>query len=356
MTNKKKPKPLLIVLIVVFVVIIGVLCTLKYLSGPVDKNNHEDIELVIENGSTSSQIGHLLKEKDLIRSEFLFKVYLKVYRVKSLKAATYLFQKDMDLKEIIDTLEEGSLYNPDMIKLTFKEGKRITDYAEVIAEGTNHTYEEVIGIFKDKEYAKTFIPDYWFLTNDIVLTNVYYPLEGYLAPDTYHFDNKDVEVKDIIVTMLKQMEKNLEVYKKKIEKDPRYYLTMASIVELEGTNSENREMIAGIFENRLSLGMSLGSDVTTYYGIQAPMTSDLTSEQFDSVNAYNTRSATMAGKMPIGPICAPGLGSIAASINPTKSDYYYFVADKHGKIYYTKTASEHSAKVAEIKAKGDWIW
>ena len=60
--------------------------------------------------------------------------------------------------------------------------------------------------------------------------------------------------------------------------------------------------------------------------------------------------------MPIGPICNPGLSSIEASINPIDSDYLFFVADKNGKIYYTKTNREHEAKIAEIKANGDWIW
>ena len=132
-------------------------------------------------------------------------------------------------------------------------------------------------------------------------------------------------------------------------------MTMASIVELEGTNSENRKMIVGIFENRLNSGMNLGSDVTTYYGLQAAMTSDLTSEQFNTSNPYNTRVG-MIGKMPVGPICNPSLSSIEASINPTKSDYLFFVADKNGNIYYTKTNKEHEKKVQEIKDKGDWIW
>ena len=53
---------------------------------------------------------------------------------------------------------------------------------------------------KDREYVKTLIPDYWFLTDEILNQNIYYPLEGYLAPDTYYFDNKDVDIKDIVVT------------------------------------------------------------------------------------------------------------------------------------------------------------
>ena len=305
---------------------------------------------------TSTKIGHVLKEKNLIHSELLFKIYLKVKKVNNLKASTYILHRDMNLEEIVKNLEKGSNYNPDRISITFKEGLRITDYAKVIEENTNHTYEEVIEKAKDKEYVKELIKNYWFLTDDVLNQDIYYPLEGYLFPETYYFENKDVEIEEIFETMLKQMDKSLENYKSKIQEKPHYYLTMASIVELEGTNTENKEMIVGVFENRLANKMNLGSDVTTYYGLQLPMTSDLTTEQFNTVNAYNTRSATMIGKMPAGPICNPGKGSISASVNPTKNDYYYFVADKNGKIYFTKTSAEHNRKIAEIKANGDWIW
>ena len=152
------------------------------------------------------------------------------------------------------------------------------------------------------------------------------------------------------------MKKELEPFKNDMVSNPHYYLTMASIVELEGTNTDNRKMIVGIFENRLNSGMNLGSDVTTYYGLQVPMTSDLTTEQFASINPYNTRSTTMIGKMPVGPICNPGISSIEASVKPTNNDYLFFVADKNGKIYYSKTNNEHEKKIAEIKANGDWIW
>ena len=359
MAVKRKPKPLFFILVLFIILLLligGIIGTWFYMVSPVDKNNSDKIEIEITSGVTSSQIGHLLQEKGLIRNELLFKIYLKMNHVGNLKASKYTLHKGMSLEEIVKTLEDGNSYNPDEIKITFKEGIRITDYAEEIAKNTNHSAEEFLKLMKDREFVKTFIPNYWFLTDEILNSNIYYPLEGYLAPDTYHFKNKDVEISDIITTMLKQTEKNLETYKNRFEKKPHYYVTMASIIELEGTNTENKELIAGVFENRLAISMNLGSDVTTYYALQLPMTSDLTAEQFNTVNPYNTRSATMAGKMPVGPICNPGKGSLAASVNPTKSDYYYFVADKNKKIYFTKTATEHSQKVAEIKANGDWIW
>lgn len=356
MAVKKKVKPLAFVLLFLLLGLLICIFSYSYFMSPVDSKNTEDVEVIVTNGMMSREIGKVLKEKNLIHSEFFFKVYLKLTHSDSLKASTYLFQKSMGLKEIVNDLKAGSTYNPNQIRITFKEGLRFTDYAEEIAKETNHTYDEVLEVMKDSSFLQEMISKYWFLTHDIFNSQIYYALEGYLAPETYFFDDKDVEISDIIETMLKQTEKNIEAYRDKIKENPHYYFTMASIVELEGTNSENREMIAGIFENRLSSGMNMGSDVTTYYALQLPMTSDLTAEQFRTLNPYNTRSDAMIGKMPVGPICNPGKSSIASSVNPTKSDYYYFVADKNGKIYYTKTMADHNKKIAEIKANGDWIW
>jgi UPF0755 protein len=355
MVVKRRPKPIFFV-IVLAIILLGIGGTWIYLAGPVDRKDKNDIEVEIVSGTSTSQISNILKEDKLIKSKTLFQIYIKLYSVKSLKAGTYLFNKSMKLEEIVSSLEEGSSYNPNKVVLTFKEGLRITDYAEVISLNTNNSYDDVINTINDTEYLNSLIDEYWFLTSDILDSDIYYPLEGYLAPDTYHFDNSDVSVKTIIETMLDEMDNKLSDYKSIIGSDAHYYLTMASIVELEGTNTENRKMIVGIFKNRLKSGMNLGSDVTTYYGLQVSMTSDLSTEQFASVNGYNTRSTTMIGKMPIGPICSPSASSIEASVKPTNSDYLYFVADKNGNIYYTKTNQEHDAKVAEIKAKGDWIW
>lgn len=326
-----------------------------YLVSPVDSKDNEDIKVVIEKGTSGSQIGDVLKEKNIIKSKILFKIYLKIYKVNSLKASTYRFKRSMSLKDVIKLLEDGYVSNDDALKLTFKPGERITNYAKVISDNTDSNYDDVIALMKDKEYLSGLINNYWFLTDKILDEDIYYPLEGYLAPDTYFFD-RDVDVKTIVKTLLDEMEDNLEKYKTTMINDPHYYMTMASIVQLEGTNTENRKQIVGVFKNRLSSGYNLGSDVTTYYALQADMKEDLSAQQFATINPYNTRGANMIGKMPIGPICNPSNSSIEASINPDINDYLFFVADKHGNIFFTRTNQEHDKKVAEIKAKGDWIF
>ena len=134
---KKKPISFVMIVFSIILFLIGIVWI--FLASPVDKGNTEEVKVVIESGTYTREIANILKDKELIKSTMLFKVYIKVNNVTSLKADTYVFSRGMSLGEIVDTLENGSLYNPDMIKLTFKEGNRITDYAKVISNNTNNS-------------------------------------------------------------------------------------------------------------------------------------------------------------------------------------------------------------------------
>ncbi len=340
------------IFLILGLLLLGTFGFYQYEISPTDKKSTATYEVVVKQGMSTSEIADLLKKKNLIRNSFFFKVYMKLNRKQTIKAATYDLKKSMDLDTIISLLEVGKAN--DDISITFKEGKTIKDYAKVLSTNTNISEEDFLAKMKDKTYLTSLINSYWFLTDTILNDDIYYGLEGYLAPDTYNFKDKDVSIEEVVKTLLDQEEKNLEPYKNKANIHD--ILTLASMAELEGVKEKDRKMIVGVFQNRLSKNMNLGSDVTTYYAFSEDMTKDLTSEMFNTYNPYNTRSSQMAGKLPVGPICNPSKSSIEASINPTSSDYYYFVADKNGNVYYTKTSSEHSAKVKELKDKGDWIW
>ena len=343
------------IFLILGLLLLGTFGFYQYEISPTDKKSTATYEVVVKQGMSTSEIANLLKEKNLIRNSFFFKVYMKLNRKQTIKAATYDLKKSMDLDTIISLLEVGKAN--DDISITFKEGKTIKDYAKVLSTNTNISEEDFLAKMKDKTYLTSLINSYWFLTDTILNDDIYYGLEVYLAPDTYNFKDKDVSIEEVVKTLLDQEEKNLEPYKNKVNKANIHdILTLASMAELEGVKDKDRKMIVGVFQNRLSKNMNLGSDVTTYYAFSEDMTKDLTSEMFNTYNPYNTRSSQMAGKLPVGPICNPSKSSIEASINPTSSDYYYFVADKNGNVYYTKTSSEHSAKVKELKDKGDWIW
>lgn len=355
MVIKRKPKPLLFVLIlfVIGLSFVGIGGYWIYLSQPVDKNGDTSIEVTIPSGTSTKQIGVILKEKDLIKSDIFFSIYTKLTSKAVLKASTYKLSKSMTLYEIVKSLEQGNTYDPEALVLTFKEGQRITDYVKTISVNTGYSEEDIINVFNDKNYLNTLINKYWFLTDKILNEDIYYPLEGYLSPDTYFF-KKDVKVEEIIEKLLDETENNLKEYQNILSEDNIHdIITIASMAELEGKTEEDRKNIIGVFNNRLRINMHLGSDVTTYYALQIPLTEKLNTQQFNTINPYNTRPTSAVG-LPVGPICNPSIISITAAINPSNNEYYYFVADKRGKIYFSKTAEEQNLVIQDLKSKGEW--
>lgn len=312
--------------------------------------------IVIEPGSITS-IASSLKEKNFIRNELAFKLYVKLTGKDNLKAGTYSLSKDMGLIEIINILEDGNTFNDKEIQILFKEGLNMRKLTKVIVDNTNNTEDMVYDLLKDREYLNSLIDEYWFINDDILDNDIYYSLEGYLFPSTYFFSSKDVSVKDIFKTMLDEMEKQLNSYKETINNNDNSFhelLTLASIVELEGVTLEDRKGIASVLYNRLDKKMSLGCDVTTYYGAKVDMGErDLYQDELNECNGYNTRCATFKG-LPISPICNPSLESIMAVLEPVEEDYLYFVADKNRKVYFNKNLNGHNNTIAKLKREGLW--
>ncbi len=323
-------------------------------------SSKEPIEVEISSGSTYSTLANLLYDQKLIRSKTAYKIYIKLNPPKEdLKAGTYSLSQDMSVEEILEVLSKGGKStNPLEISILFKEGLNMRQMAKVIEENTNHTQKEVLDTISDETFLKELIQEYWFLDDSILEEDIYYPLEGYLYPDTYSFSSKDVSVEEIIKTLLNEMGKKLEPYRKEIEKSDytvHEILTLASVVELEAASSEYRSEVAGVFFNRLNSNWQLGSDVTTYYGAKIEMSErDLMVAEIEAINGYNTRPAAMAGKLPVGPICNPSISAIEAVLAPKKTTAYYFIADNQGKVYFTKTYQEHIEMREYLKEHGLW--
>ena len=354
----KKYKTIMIILAILLVGIFVVAVTYNWAISPVSKKS-DPVTITIKEGSTPYTIGDTLYENKLIKSKKVYKVYVKVNGIKDIKASTYELNRNMSLKEIMDTLAAGNAYNPNEIRITFKEGLNVRKIARLIEEKTNNSYDDVINLMADKEYIDSLVNKYWFLTDSVKNSKIYYPLEGYLFPNTYAFLNKDVTAKEIIETMLDEMDKQLTPYKDKIT-DSKYnvheLLTLASIVELEGASADDRASVAGVFYNRLSDGWVLGSDVTTYYYLKIDdfkQSLNGNPKLYDCDHAYNTRCTSYVG-LPIGPISNPGKESIEATINYTKHNYYYFVADCKGKTYLSKTSNEHYNTIQRLKNENNW--
>ncbi len=351
-----------IILGVVFLlVLITVISSIIWYTGeikPVDKNGSSNYKVVeIKSGTSTREIIKILKDNDVIKSELATKVYIKLHEVSNLQAGKYKFNQAMSLEEILAEIASGKVMD-ETIKITFQEGKNMRYIVSEIVKNTTNSKEDVYDLLEDKKYITSLIDKYWFLTKEVRNKNIYYALEGYLYPSTYEFASENVDVKTILEKMLDQTNKVLTKYKNEISNSGytvHEILTMASIVELEGNNAENRPKIASVIFNRLKNDMPLGSDVTTYYAIKVDMGErDLYAKEINTYNAYNTRGPNMNGKLPVGPIANSSEESIKAVLNPDKSDYLYFVADKNGEIYFSKSNEEHESRITDLKKKGLW--
>ena len=353
----KKYKIIIILLTVLLVSIFFFVFYYNYQIYQISRKS-EKVVVEIKEGSIAS-IGETLYNNKLIRSNFIFKLYVKLNGINNLKASTYEFNRNMSLKEIINMLVDGNSYNPDEVRITFKEGLNVRKIAKLVEENTNNSYDDFINLMADSEYIDTLINKYWFLTDSIKNSKIYYPLEGYLFPNTYAFLNKDVSVKEIVEKMLDEMDKQLTKYKDKIESnelDVHSIVTLASIVELEGANADDRAGVAGVFYNRIHDGWVLGSDVTTYYYLKIDdfkQSLNGNKNLYTCDNAYNTRCTSFVG-LPVGPISNPGSESLDATINYTKHNYYYFVADCKGKTYLSKDATGHYNIIQKLKNEDNW--
>lgn len=345
-----------------FIILVCILCVTilvaAYFYLISSHGNYEKVIINVSKGATYNSISNILKEKGLIKSEFAYKIYIKFNNPKNLEHGNYILNKHDNVKELINTLEKGSVNLNETKRVTFVEGKNMRYIISKISNEFNIKEDEVLNKLKDVSYLDSLIEKYWFLTDEIKNKDIYYSLEGYLFPDTYEFYT-NASIEDIFNTMLNNMQRKLEPYKDKINNNKysiHQMLTLSSIIELEASNAGDRKGVAGVFYNRINNGWSLGSDVTTYYAEKIDnYLRDLKMSELNRCNAYNTRSSCMSGKLPVGPICNPGIKSIEASITPTTHNYYYFVADKNGKTYFSKTDNEHVKTVSKLKKDGLWI-
>ena len=369
---KKLSTIMLCVLILVATAIICA-CTVYNYNISAVSSSEETKEVTIASGSSSSQIAEQLEQEGLIRSKTFFLIYLKIFQVNDLKAGVYTLSPSMNVETIVDTLTAGNNYNPNEIRIQFREGITMREVARLIASNTNHTEDEVFALLEDETYLDSLIEEYWFLTDAIKDSEIYYSLEGYLFPDTYNFASKDVSIETIFATMLDEMEQVLEPYRSDIEASRfsvHELLTLASMAEKEGIGNDcadeetgndradeetcnDRANIVSVFINRIDSNMSLGSDVTTRYALRIDdATQALTAAQYQTQSPYNTRliDGSMNGKLPVGPICTVSKSSIEAAIHPTETDYLYFIANiQLAQTFFFDNSQDFEAKKLELQ-------
>lgn len=328
---------------------------------PVDPNSKQYVRVQIPDGANTQQIGSALEKSGVIKNGLVFTVYAKYKNYTELKSGYYNLQKSMSVEDVIKELQKGGTPEPQEVtlaELTIPEGYTLEQIA--------HTVGQLQGEFKEPMKAEAFmakVQDETFIAQEVAKypnlleslpakdSGVRYRLEGYLFPATYAI-KESTTIESLIDNMLAAMDKNLSPHYAAIKEKNltvNELLTIASLVEKEGAKTEDRKLIAGIFYNRLNQNMPLQSNIAILYaegklGQNISLADDAAIDtSIDS--PYNVY--TKVGLMP-GPVDSPSLDAIESSINQTKSDYLYFVANvQDGKVYYATTREEHDRNVQE---------
>ncbi len=328
---------------------------------PVDPSSKQYVRVQIPDGANTQQIGSALEKSGVIKNGLVFTVYAKYKNYTELKSGYYNLQKSMSVEDVIKELQKGGTPEPQEVtlaELTIPEGYTLEQIA--------HTVGQLQGEFKEPMTAEAFmakVQDETFIAQEVAKypnlleslpakdSGVRYRLEGYLFPATYAI-KESTTIESLIDNMLAAMDKNLYPHYAAIKEKNltvNELLTIASLVEKEGAKTEDRKLIAGIFYNRLNQNMPLQSNIAILYaegklGQNISLADDAAIDtSIDS--PYNVY--TKVGLMP-GPVDSPSLDAIESSINQTKSDYLYFVANvQDGKVYYSTTLEEHDRNVQE---------
>lgn len=353
MISKEGSKPMkkyLIIGLTVFIIgLVSGFLFIKLGTAPVNKKDKTQVLFTINAGDSRKTIINNLNKAGLIKNKLAGTIYINLNRGKNLQAATYDLNRSMSLKQILTKFDKGEKYdNRVAVTLKFVPGKRITSYAETIAGFINEyqdpavkvTADDVINQINDEEYVKTLINKYWFLTDEVLNSEIYYALEGYLQPETYQFYTT-ATIKEIVERMLDQTDKKLKPLQNDIKKSGytvHEILSAAAIIEKEANSDDDRKKVAQVIYSRIAKKMNLGMDVTAYYAAKVEQTKDnpyMYSWNF-LPSKYNTRNKNNLG-LPIGPICNPSLSSINAALNPSDTNYLYFYADINtGKVYFAE--------------------
>lgn len=304
---------------------------------------------IADNTSTKKVLNDL-EEQELIKNSDIAYLYVRIFHPASFYAGTYELDASWDTKKIVDYLSDEDNAMHDIVSITFIEGEWLKHYAEKIGEVTNVSYDELISYWNDEEVVRYLMADYPFLTEEIFNGESRYLLEGYLFPDTYEFYHEttpEAITRIFLDRTLKYYNEHQDEFEK-AELSIHEVFTLASIVQYEASSFDDMQKVAGVFYNRLNDGMPLGSSVTICYAIDLEKSDSWKECEYnpDVDSPYNTY---LNQGLPPGPILNPGASALDAVLDPSRHDYYYFMADVcgDGQVYYAKTYSEHEANIAK---------
>jgi UPF0755 protein len=286
--------------------------------------------ITVLSGSSVSDIAKQLSDAGVIRSETIFEWYVSAHQYRDkLQAGTYSFMPSQSTPQIVDALVNGKVAT-DLV--TILPGQRIDQVRKAFIK-SGFKPAAVDAALKAGQYRDA----YPALADNPPSAS----LEGFLYPDSYQ-KTANTDPKQIVQEALEEMQKHLTVDLRNAfaKQGLTTYqgVTLASIIEQEVSEASDRPQVAQVLLKRLDSVMTLGSDVTAYYGaIEDGQTPSL---DYDS--AYNTH---LHKGLPPGPISAVSQESLQAAAHPANTDWLYFVAGDDGKTHFSKTLEQHNANI-----------
>jgi UPF0755 protein len=280
-------------------------------------------------GSTTARIGRQLEAAGIVRSRYGFDM-ARWLRHGTLKAGEYRFDHPAAAIEVYERMARGDVFTK---AVTIPEGANLFEIAARLEQAGFGTQQKFLDA----------APRQVKLVTDMDPGAL--SLEGYLFPDTYHFQRKATAAQ-ICAAMVKRF--RAVAGQIGLKGNVHRVVTLASLVERETALDTERPLVASVFENRLAKKIPLMTDPSVIYGLELDghwrgviHESDLKRD-----TPYNTY---LHAGLPPGPVANPGLRSLRAAMDPAKTDYLYFVAagaDPQGGSLFAKTAAEHARNVA----------
>ncbi|HFI0068004.1 TPA: endolytic transglycosylase MltG [Streptococcus suis] len=361
-----------IVSIIMSIVVVALLVTgiagfmwVKSSLEPVNAKATEAVQVEIPEGSTTLDIGNILVDNKLIKNATVFNYYSKIKSYNNYQSGYYNLYQNMSVDDIAKALQESGTPTPQKEaagRILIVEGYTLAQIAQAVTNNTKtedkndktpFTAEQFMATVTNQEFINRMVAAYPQLFASLPATDsgVIYQLEGYLFPAVYEYAD-DTTIEELVEQMIAAMDTRLQPYYETIAAKNltvNEVLTLASLVEKEGSTDEDRRNIASVFFNRINAGMPLQSNIAILYA-QGKLGQETTLAEDAGIDTniespYNIYWT--AGLMP-GPVDSPSVSAIEAVINASTTDYLYFVADvTTGTVYFAKTIEEHDQNVAK---------
>ncbi|HEM4273794.1 TPA: endolytic transglycosylase MltG [Streptococcus suis] len=361
-----------IVSVIMSIVVVAVLVTgltgymwVKSSLEPVNAKATEAIQVEIPEGSSTLEIGKILVDNKLIKNATIFNYYSKIKSYNNFQSGFYNLKQNMSVDDIAKALQESGTPTAQKEaagKILIVEGYTLTQIAQAITDNTKtedkndktpFTTEQFMATVTNQDFINRMVATYpkLFASLPAADSGVIYQLEGYLFPAVYEYSD-ETTIEELVEQMIVAMDNRLQPYYETIAAKNltvNEVLTLASLVEKEGSTDEDRRNIASVFFNRLNAAMPLQSNIAILYA-QGKLGQETTLAEDAAIDTsiespYNIYWTP--GLMP-GPVDSPSLSAIEAVINANTTDYLYFVADvTTGSVYFTNNIDEHNQNVAK---------